>query len=221
VRHADAELRQGDFQGWRPRHYGFGIDGATIAILGMGAIGRAVATRLQGWGAQLRYTDRERLPVDIEEALRLRFQPLDQLLAESDIVMLALPLNATTLHLIDTQALATMKPGAYLINPCRGSVVDECAVLAALERGHLAGYAADVFEMEDWARHDRPRRIDAGLLSHARTLLTPHLGSAVADVRLAIEQCAATNILMALAGHTPPDAINTAALRAVNVRADA
>jgi phosphonate dehydrogenase len=106
-----------------------------------------------------------------------------------------------------------VKPGSYVVNVGRGSVVDENAVADALDRGHLAGYAADVFEMEDWARPDRPRTVDPRLLRHAdRTLFTPHLGSAVEQVRLEIELAAARNIIHALNGERPPDAVNSVPL---------
>lgn len=109
-----------------------------------------------------------------------------------------------------------MKPGAVLVNTGRGSVVDEEAVADALASGRLAGYAADVFEFEDWARADRPRAIPQRLLDDKeRTLFTPHLGSAVGDVRLAIEHEAAMNILQALRGETPAGAINRPSARAV------
>jgi phosphonate dehydrogenase len=103
-----------------------------------------------------------------------------------------------------------MKRGVYLINVSRGSVVDENAVADALESGHLAAYAADTFEMEDWARADRPREINPRLLRLTdRTLFTPHLGSAVANVRREIERAAATNIIAALDGQPPPGAVNS------------
>jgi phosphonate dehydrogenase len=98
---------------------------------------------------------------------------------------------------------------------CRGSVVDEQAVVAALETGRLAGYAADVFEMEEWTRPDRPRGIPRALLDNtAQTLFTPHLGSAVREVRLEIERQAAQNILQALTGQKPMGAINQPVLPA-------
>jgi phosphonate dehydrogenase len=205
---ADAVVRSGRFAGWRPQLYGLGIDGAEIGILGMGAIGRALAERLQGWGARLSYQDRIPLPPAEEARLALRRLEREELLAGSDIVLLALPLNPATLHLIDAEALGRLRPGAFLVNPCRGSVVDEEAVLAALESGRLGGYAADVFEMEDWARPDRPRRIPPGLLAHPDTLFSPHIGSAVQRVRLAIERRAAENIIQGLAGMRPMDAVN-------------
>jgi phosphonate dehydrogenase len=134
---------------------------------------------------------------------------LDQVIAESDIVVVMVPLMSSTLHLINKATLAKMKEGAYLVNVGRGSVVDESAVAEALEQDRLAGYAADVFEMEDWARPDHPEVIHPRLLACAdKTLFTPHLGSAVRKTRLDIELSAAANILQALRGERPTDAIN-------------
>ncbi|KTG23104.1 MULTISPECIES: phosphonate dehydrogenase [Gammaproteobacteria] len=208
VKAADHFVRSGEFTGWTPRFYGQGIEGSRIGIVGMGAIGQAVAQRLNGWGADLIYSQPERLPVQHEQALGLSHTPLKMLLAQSDIVILALALNEQTLHTINRETLTGMKPGAFLINPCRGSVVDEGSVLQALQSGQLGGYAADVFEMEDWAREDRPREIAQGLRAHPNTLFTAHIGSAVSQVRLAIEQRAARNILQVLRGERPGDAIN-------------
>ncbi|WP_328185914.1 phosphonate dehydrogenase [Marinobacter sp. OP 3.4] len=209
VRPADRFVRSGQFRGWRPEFYGTGIEGSTIGIIGMGAIGRAVAKRLGGWDATLLYSESSRLTAEEETRLGLSYRSLDELLSVSDVVILALALNEDTLHTISYDALDQMKPGTFLVNPCRGSVVDEQAVLAALRTHRLAGYAADVFEMEDWAREDRPQGIDPVLLEHPNTLFTAHIGSAVANVRLAIERRAARNILDALAGRTPPDAVNS------------
>ena len=206
VRAADAWVRSGQYQGWRPEFYGLGIAGSNIAIVGMGAIGRALAQRLAGWGAQLLYTDRARFAGETQYGLQ--FRSLEGALRESDLVLLALPLDPTTLHTLNDERLAWLRPGAYVVNPCRGSVVDEAAVLRALESGRLGGYAADVFEMEDWARPDRPRAIDPALLAHPNTLFSAHIGSAVADVRRAIELEAARNILAVFAGQRPPNALN-------------
>lgn len=102
-----------------------------------------------------------------------------------------------------------MKPGAYLVNPARGSLVDEEAIADALAAGHLAGYAADVYEMEDWARPDRPPAIARRLLADAHhTVLTPHLGSAVDDVRRDIARAAARDIVAVLEGRIPAGAVN-------------
>jgi phosphonate dehydrogenase len=117
-----------------------------------------------------------------------------------------------TLHLINAKTIAQMKQGAFLINASRGSVVDELAVANALKQDHLAGYAADVFEMEEWRRADRPRAIPEELLMQtSKTLFTPHLGSAVKEFRLEIERCAARNILEVLSGKTPQAALKHAA----------
>ena len=209
VRAADAHVRSGAFRGWQPQFYGKGIAGSTIGILGMGAIGKAVAERLGGWGANLHYADHRGLDGEHERRLGLTRVPMEQLLAASDIVILALALTSDTLHVINEESLKRVKRGALLINPCRGSIVDENAVLAALERGSLGGYAADVFEMEDWARADRPRHISPALLAHPATLFSAHIGSAVAEVREAIELRAAENILAVLNGQTPPDPANS------------
>jgi phosphonate dehydrogenase len=209
IRAADDFVRSGNFRGWQPRFYGLGVEGSTIGIVGMGAIGKAVATRLQGWGATLLYSQPEALPAAEEAALGASRSTFDELLATSDIVILALALNEQTLHAINAERLSLMKQGAFLINPCRGSVVDEASVLQSLTSGQLGGYAADVFEMEDWAREDRPQRIDPALLAHSGTLFTAHIGSAVEDTRLAIEQRAADNILQVLRGDRPQDAVNS------------
>jgi phosphonate dehydrogenase len=130
-------------------------------------------------------------------------------LKESDCVIVAAPLLDGTLHLINDAALAAIKPNSYLVNVGRGSVVDETAVARALASGKLAGYAADVFEMEDLQRQDCPKSIPQTLLDNrGQTLFTPHLGSAVHEVRRQIELRAAHNILQALRGEIPADAIN-------------
>jgi phosphonate dehydrogenase len=195
----DRLVRSGQFAGWRPILYGTGLSGATVGIIGFGLVGKALAKMLTGFDCKILHHD-PASPTSIE---------LHQLLNASDFVVPLLPLTPQTLHLINPTTLAAMKPGAFLINVSRGSVVDEEAVVAALESGHLAGYAADTFEMEDWARPDRSREISPRLLRlKDKTLFTPHLGSAVARVRLEIERTAAMNILQALRHERPAGAIN-------------
>lgn len=214
IRQGDGWVRSGQFAGWRPEFYGLGIAGSTIGIVGMGAIGRAVAERLRGWDARVLYTDQTRIAFDQEARLGLAWCELSELLRQADAIVLALPLTATTSHLINSASLRLVKRGAFLVNPCRGSVVDEAAVLDALQSEQLGGYAADVFEMEDWAREDRPTEIAPSLLARSNTLFTAHMGSAVRRVRLAIELRAAANIRQALLGQQPDDAVNeVAALR--------
>ncbi len=196
IRAGDALVRGGGFAGWRPILFGAGLEGARVGIIGMGAVGRAIAARLAGFGCHLAHHDPA---VPGPGAL-----PLAELLATSDWVVLAAPLTPATLHMIDAAALAQMPPGALLVNCARGSLVDEAAVAAALEHGHLGGYAADVFEMEDWALPHRPAGIAPALLAQPRTLFTPHLGSAVVEVRRRIALQAATALADFFAGRPMP-----------------
>jgi len=209
VLEGDRVVRSGEFAGWRPILYGTALSGSTAGIVGMGHLGRAVAERLAAFGTKILYADPAGLPAEVEKRLGAARVELGELAARSDFVILLAPLSAETTHLFGAAMLTRMKPGSFLVNVGRGSVVDEQAVAEALRAGRLAGYAADVFEMEDWARADRPRSIAPDLLAQAdKTLFTPHLGSAVRETRLAIEMRAARNIAEALAGRRPPDAIN-------------
>lgn len=201
---ADATMRTGGFDGWRPRFYGTGLAGATIGLVGYGAVGRAIARRLAGFACTILAHD----PRGADDGIAQPAQ-FEELLAGADVVILCLPLTASTAGIIDAAAIASMKPGALLVNPARGSLVDERAVADALQDGRLGGYAADVFACEDLSRPDRPRGIDPRLTAAgARTVLTPHIGSAVTEARRAIERSAALSILAALAGEEPPFAVN-------------
>lgn len=209
VLEGDRWVRSGHFVGWRPELYGTDLRSRIAGIVGMGAIGRALAKRLAGFEMEILYYDRCRLP-DYEEINRgLTYVSLDQLLGLSDFVILCVPLDDDTFHLIDPRRLRMMKPKSYLVNVCRGSVVDEDAVANALKTGQLAGYAADVFEMEDLKRANRPCAVNPSLVENeSQTLFTPHVGSAVADIRRRIELRAALNILDGLQGKMPRDAVN-------------
>jgi phosphonate dehydrogenase len=209
VLEGDRLVRSGKFAGWRPVLYGTGFSGQTAGIVGTGNLGRALAKRLAAFGMKILYTDPVPLPPAIEKELGAEKADPRELLAASDFVFMLLPLSAQTTHLYGASMLSWMKPTAFLINVGRGSVVDEAAVAQALSAGKLAGYAADVFEMEDWARADRPAGVHPSLLAQTRkTLFTPHLGSAVAETRFQIEMRAARNIAEVLSGRRPPDAIN-------------
>jgi len=191
----DAHIRSGAFAGWRPRLYGAGLDGARVGLIGMGSVGRAIAHRLRPFRCMLAYSDAYPLPAHEEDAAGVSRFDLETLLQSSDYVVLAAPLSPATHHLINRERLGRMKPGVLLVNPARGSLVDEAAVADALWEGRLGGYAADVFECEDWARQDRPTSVPQRLLDHPATLFTPHIGSAVSKVRLAIEMSAAKDII--------------------------
>jgi phosphonate dehydrogenase len=205
----DQWIRNGDFSGWQPLFYGGGLSGTTVGILGMGRVGRTIAQRLTGFDTDLIYFDPKPLSMDKEKALCSRSVSMEDVLTLSDYLICSAPLNKHTRHLVNARTIAAMKRGSYLINIGRGSSVDEGAVADALKSNHLAGYAADVFEMEDWALEDRPRTIHPTLLElKDKTILTPHLGSAVDNVRKEIALEAARNIVQALDGSTPMGALN-------------
>lgn len=206
----DRHVRAGTFRGWRPHLYGTGIQGSTVGLLGLGAIGRALAKRLQGFEAHILYYDLNPASPTEETSLGIEIACQERLLRQSDFLVVCLPLTHATSRMVNRETLASCKPGTLLVNPARGSVVVEADVAQALRNGQLGGYAADVFEMEDWAREDRPSSIAPELLGmEDRTLLTPHLGSAVHATRKAIEEEAVANVLDALRGETPRGAINT------------
>ncbi|MBI1218505.1 MAG: hydroxyacid dehydrogenase [Rhodobacteraceae bacterium] len=206
---ADRFVRLGRHEGWRPMFFGRGLSGATVGLIGMGALGWAIAERLRGFDCRTRYYDTSPLLRDDERKLELSYVQLDSLIAGSDVIILALPLSKDTLHLIDGRRLSLIKPGCLLINPARGSLVDEEAVADALEAGALGGYAADVFAFEDRAFVPHSGPIPDRLISNDRqTLFTPHLGSAIATVRQAITTEAALNVLDTIQGRRPRGAIN-------------
>jgi phosphonate dehydrogenase len=209
LRHGDAVVREGRFHGWRPVLYGHGLSGSTVAVLGMGCVGRAIAERLRGFGCRLLGVDRtSAMPAGVEGAT------LATALDQADLLILALPLTDSTLHLIGEREIARSKRGALWVNVGRGSVVDEAAMARHLATGQAGGYAADVFECEDWGLPERPNEVSAALRAQASTLFTPHLGSAVTEVRRAIEHRAVDNVEAVLKGLAPGDAINRVGLRA-------
>ena len=200
----DRAVRRG-YAGWRPTLYGTGLHQSIVAVVGLGPVGRAIVDRLVGFGCagllgvDPRVRDPRVQPVDLDSALQ-----------RADYLIMALPLLAQTRHLISDRALARARPGQILVNIGRGSVVDEAAVARALESGRLGAYAADVYEMEDWLLPDRPTEVHPALLRSDRTVFTPHIGSAVQQVRLAIEHRAADNLLQALRGEHFSDRVTVA-----------
>ncbi|MFC4001373.1 2-hydroxyacid dehydrogenase [Prauserella oleivorans] len=180
-------------------HLGFmlgtGLQGKTLGIVGLGQIGRAMARRALAFGMDIVYTGRRRAPVDVEESLRARYLPHDELLRTADVVSLHCPLTPQTRHLIDADALAAMKPSAFLINTTRGPVVDEAALARALRDGVIAGAGLDVFEREP--------EVHPGLLELDNVALAPHLGSATVETRTAMAVLAARNVAAVLRGGEP------------------
>jgi glyoxylate reductase len=196
---SDAEMRSGRFPGWGPMYMlGGDLTGSTLGLIGPGRIACAVAERAMGFRMRLLYHGRK--PSPELEALGGRDVSLYQLLAESDIVSVHVPLNRETHHLIDAGALGKMKPTAYLINTSRGPVVDEQALVAVLKAGRIAGAGLDVYEREPV--------MAPGLADCPNTVLLPHLGSATHATRAAMSRMAAENVVAALQGRRPPNLVN-------------
>jgi lactate dehydrogenase-like 2-hydroxyacid dehydrogenase len=207
---ADAFVRTSRRSGWHPtRFMGHQVFRKTLGIIGMGRLGRAIAKRAIGFEMNLLYCEKAPIEKAVERELKLRFILLDELLKESDFICIATPLTEDTFHQISSRELALMKPSAYLINPARGSEVDEEAVAYALSNGTIAGYTADVFEMEDKQFSTRPLQVTPGLIDlPERTVLSPHIATGVKETRVEQAKYQALNILQALRGECPEGAIN-------------
>ncbi len=209
---AERYVRAGRWQASLPFMAGLGQDitGRTLGILGMGRIGQAIARRAGAFRMPVLYHNRHRLDPAIERACGARHVDFATLLAESDALMLVVPRTPTTHHLIGAAELARMKSTAVLVNIGRGGIVDEAALAAALQAGHIAAAALDVFE-------DEPV-IHPALLACDTVVLSPHLASASFATRHAIAATAADNVLACFgfgeyAGH-PPNLLNPGALTA-------
>lgn len=201
-----AELMQsGMWRGWDlDQLCGADVWGKTLGIIGFGRIGRAVARRAAGFHMRVFYSDPVRAPARIEKELAAEYVDRDRLFAESDFITIHTPLLPETRHLISTAQLARMKPGAYLINTSRGPVVDEAALVQALDARQLAGAALDVYEHEP-----KPH---PGLLARKNVVLTPHIASASVETRTRMAMIAAENAIDLFAGRTPANALNPEAI---------
>jgi glyoxylate reductase len=198
---ADGALRRGVFPGSQSLHFaGAAVHGKTLGIIGLGRIGRAVARRARGFDMTILYTKRSRLSETEERDLGVAYVPLDDLLRRADFVSLNAAFTRETYHLIGARELSLMKPTASLINTARGPMVDEAALVEALTSRRIAGAALDVFE-------DEPR-VHPGLLSLDRVVLTPHLGSAVGELRERMAHIVVDNILAVIQGERPPNLYN-------------
>jgi len=194
---AERHLRSGDWQRWDVDLLcGNDVHGRTIGIVGLGRIGQAVARRARGFGMRVLYAGRQRAPAELEQELQARCVPLDTLLSESDFVSLHVPLNEDTRHMISIAQLCSMKRHAILINTARGPVIDERALIAALDEKLIGGAALDVFEHEPAV----PRE----LLELDNVVLLPHVGSAVTSVRSLMCALAARDCAAVLGGHEAP-----------------
>jgi len=194
-------IRSGGWRGWAPTAMlGHRINGKRLGIVGMGRIGQAVARRARGFGMAVHYHNRKRLPEGAERDSKALFWPsLDAMLGEIDILSIHCPHTPETHHLIDARRLALLPSHAYLINIARGEIVDEAALIDALEAGRIAGAGLDVYGNEP--------ALDARLLARPDVVLLPHMASATFEARDATGEKVIANIRFWSDGHRPPDQI--------------
>ena len=197
LRAADQFVRDGRFRGWETTTLlGMVLRGKTLGIIGMGRIGQAMARRALGFGMNVVYHNRHRVNPTIERETVARFVPFEQLLEESDVISLHCALNDESRGLFDAAAFRRMKPTALLVNTARGPVVDEDALVEALEAGEIAGAGLDVFEREP--------EVHPKLFELERVVLAPHLASATVEARTAMARMCSEAVLAAFAGEEVP-----------------
>jgi glyoxylate reductase len=194
-------VRDGAWTGWAPTQLlGRSIGGKRLAIVGMGRIGQAVAHRARAFGMEVTYHNRRPLPGAIENMLGARYEAdLDKLLAEADIITLHCPASAETHRLLDARRIALLKPDAYIINTARGDLIDEDALILALEQGKLGGAGLDVYAREPV--------VDSRLIALPNVITLPHLGSATVEGRSLAGEKVIANIRFWVDGHRPPDQV--------------
>lgn len=201
-------VQSGRFKGWEPRFYAKTLFDAEVGLLGFGAIGQQLAQLLMPFRARVKCHDPALTRRSAESVAGAVVCDFDEVVQTTDYLVLALPHTPATHHLVDKKLLRQMRQGAVLVNTARGSIVNESDVADALAANHLSGYVADVFEMEDWAVASRPKAIDPRLLSDSRVVLSPHIGSAIREVREQIETEAAESIVAFYAGEPLPTCLN-------------
>lgn len=194
-------MRSGQWEGWKPSGMlGHCIGGKKLGIIGMGRIGQAVARRASGFGMSIVYHNRRQLPPAVEESLRASFvADLEDLIRECDIISLHCPHTAETHEMINAERIGQMKPSTYLINTARGDLIDEDALIKALENEKIGGAGLDVYQREP--------DVDPRFLQLKNTVLLPHMGSATFEGREASGERVITNIRVWADGHRPPDQV--------------
>jgi len=198
----ERHVRTGAWTGWRPTHMlGTRLSGKVLGLIGMGRIGRAVAKRAHhGFAMRVMFHDPYPPPAEVVTELGAeRQRSVEDVLREADFVSIHSPATPETRHLINAARLALMRPTAFLVNTARGDIVDEAALVTALERGQIAGAALDVYEQEP--------RVTPGLLKLDNVVLLPHLGSATQETRVAMGMRALDNLKAFFAGATPRDRV--------------
>ncbi|MCZ6673537.1 MAG: D-glycerate dehydrogenase, partial [Verrucomicrobia bacterium] len=197
----DRMIRNDAWVGWGPLQLlGGDITGATLGLIGLGRIGKAMIPRAKGFSMKVIYWNRTRLDPVEEDALGVEYATKDKVLQEADFISLHVALFPETRHLIAERELSLMKPTAYLINTTRGPVVDEKALVAALQENQIAGAGLDVYEQEP--------KVEPGLLPLENVVLAPHLGSATIGTRTKMGMMVAGNIEAFLKGESPPNVVN-------------
>ena len=191
-------VRAGQWDGWHPTQMlGLHVTGKTVGIIGMGRIGQAIARRCHyGFGMNVVYFNRSDKELEFPTT---RAASMGELAARADIVVVAVPGGAETHHLIGAPVFEAMKPAGHFINIARGDVVEEHALIKALETGQIAAAGLDVYEHEP--------QVPEALISMENVTLLPHLGTAALEVREAMGLLAVENLRAALAGETPPNLI--------------
>ena len=201
VTESEAWLRAGQWSGWKLKQFlGTDVHHATLGILGMGRIGQAVARRARGFDMTVLYHNTRRLSAEVEKSCHAAYVSMDELLARADIVTLHMPYSPATHHIIGAAELARMKPGAILINAARGGVVDDQALIEALQQGRIGGAGLDVFENEP--------KLDPRFLGFKNVVLTPHIASSSEATRRNMAMLAAENLVAALTAGKPPNLLN-------------
>jgi glyoxylate reductase len=194
-------VRAGEWEGWSPTSMlGHRPGGKKLAILGMGRIGAAVARRARAFGMSIHYHNRRRLPSEREAEIGATWwESLDQMLGQADVLSINCPHTPATFHLLSARRLALLRPHAFLVNTARGEVVDEAALIRALERRELAGAGLDVYAREP--------EIDRRLLALDSVVCLPHMGSATLEGRIAMGERVLINIRAFVDGHAVPDRV--------------
>jgi glyoxylate reductase len=201
----EALARSGNWKGWDlDQLVGTDVYGKTLGIVGFGRIGRAVARRAAGFQMKVIYSDALRAPGEVEKELKAEYRDFNVLLAEADFVSVHVPLLAETRGLFDAPKFYRMKPTAFLINTSRGPVVDEAALVHALESGKIAGAALDVYENEPFMHPG---------LKRPNVVLAPHIASASLETRTKMACIAAENVVALFAGQRPPNMLNPDVLK--------
>jgi phosphoglycerate dehydrogenase-like enzyme len=201
----DAEIKQGNYARFRGRIIAdnlAGLEGLLVGLVGFGTIGRAVARAFHGMGCRIAYFDPAAGDVSLAKEIGAHAMPLDDLLAQADVVTLHVPLLPETANLIGARELARMKPGAVLIQASRGGIVDEKALTAALAAGHLGGAAVDVYSTEP-PTLDNPLLSLTGEAAH-RLLLTPHIAGVTRQASATLFRSSWDNIVRVLIRGEPP-----------------